>query len=48
MNVVLSEYPKKSHNFANLIFYDVTLWYSIATAEKNVTGMGKTKQRTKH
>ena len=29
LDVVLSEYPDKSHNFTNFIFYDVTLRYSI-------------------
>ena len=29
MDVVLSEYLNKSHNFTNFIFYDVTLRYSI-------------------
>ena len=31
MGVVLSEYLNKSHNFTNVIFYDVTLRYSIVT-----------------
>ena len=30
LDVVLSEYLNKSHNFTNFIFYDVTLRYSIA------------------
>ena len=29
LDVVLSVYLDKSHNFSNLIFYVVTLWYSI-------------------
>ena len=29
LGVALSEYAGKSHNFTNLIFYDVTLKYSI-------------------
>ena len=30
LDVVLLEYPDKSHDFTNLIFYDVTLWNPIA------------------
>ena len=30
LDVALSQYPAKSHNFTNLIFYDVTLQNSIA------------------
>ena len=29
MDVVLSKYSNKSHNFTNLIFYDVTLQDSV-------------------
>ena len=29
LDVVVSEYLNKSHNFTNFIFYDVTLRYSI-------------------
>ena len=31
LNVVLPEYPDKSHNFTNLFFYDVTLLNPIAS-----------------
>ena len=32
LDVVLSEYPEKSHNCTNLIFYDVTLQNSIVVS----------------
>ena len=38
MDVVLSEYLNKSHNFTNFIFYDVTLRYSI---DSNLSAINK-------
>ena len=38
MDVVLSEYLNKSHNFTNFIFYDVTLRYSIVPAVAVMAG----------
>ena len=34
LNVVLSEYPDKSHNFTNLNIYDVTLQNSLYFVHK--------------
>ena len=36
LDVVLSQYPEKSHNFTNLIFNDVTLQDSMLTASRRI------------
>ena len=45
LDVVLSEYPNKSHNFTNFIFYDVTLRYSIVLQVKSQSGVRKLNRK---
>ena len=53
LDVVLSEYLNKSHNFTNFIFYDITLRYSITCgvnqtrAQCNVIPLNLYKKATK-